>query len=66
MIKKNMHLQMESNAQTIDELNKEIGQLKCVVGFLMTQLPPQSRQAVINNLEEFGLDESVKEFTQFL
>lgn len=36
MIKKHIRLEMESNAQTIDELNKEIGQLKCVVGFLMT------------------------------
>ena len=57
---------MESNAQTIDELNKEIGQLKCVVGFLMTQLTPDSRQAVIDNLKEFGLNDSAKEFTQFL
>ncbi|MBK0622524.1 hypothetical protein [Klebsiella aerogenes] len=66
MIKKNMNLRMESNAQTIEELNKEIGQLKCVVGFLMAQLTPESRQAVINNLEEFGLNDSSKEFTQFL
>ena len=66
MIKNHIRLEMESNAQTIDELNKEIGQLKCVVGFLMTQLTPDSRQAVIDNLKEFGLNDSAKEFTQFL
>lgn len=59
MIKKHIRLEMESNAQTIDEL-------KCVVGFLMTQLTPDSRQAVIDNLKEFGLNDSAKEFTQFL
>ncbi|EHZ7311190.1 hypothetical protein NV054_001379 [Salmonella enterica subsp. enterica serovar Cerro] len=66
MIKKNFRLQMECNAKTIDDLNREVGQLKCVVGFLMAQLPPEGREAVINNLKEYGLNDSAKEFSQFL
>ncbi|MGM5670787.1 hypothetical protein [Enterobacter cloacae] len=66
MIKKNFRLQMECNAKTIEDLNREVGQLKCVVGFLMAQLPPEGREAVINNLKEYGLNDSAKEFSQFL
>ncbi|ELJ5794304.1 MULTISPECIES: hypothetical protein [Enterobacter] len=66
MIKKNFRLQMECNAKTIDDLNREVGQLKCVVGFLMAQLPPERREAVINNLKEYELNDSAKEFSQFL
>ncbi|EGJ2680415.1 hypothetical protein I5Y85_001133 [Salmonella enterica subsp. enterica serovar Cerro] len=65
-MKKNFRLQMECNAKTIDDLNREVGQLKCVVGFLMAQLPPEGREAVINNLKEYGLNDSAKEFSQFL
>ncbi len=66
MIKKNFRLQMECNAKTIDDLNKEVGQLKCVVGFLMAQFPPEQREAIINNLKEYELNDSAKEFNQFL
>lgn len=66
MIKENFTLKMECNAKTIDDLNKEIGQLKCVVGFLMSQLPPEQRAVVIKNLEEFELNESANEFRQFI
>ncbi|EOJ3663285.1 hypothetical protein ACM260_004810 [Escherichia coli] len=66
MIKKNFRLQMECNAKNIHDLNKEIGQLKCVVGFLMAQLPPERREAIIKNLKEYELHDSVKEFNQFL
>ncbi|AFB83815.1 hypothetical protein J8O29_003316 [Salmonella enterica] len=65
-MKKNFRLQMECNAKTIDELNKEVGQLKCVVGFLMAQLPPERREAIINNLKEYELNDSANEFNQFL
>lgn len=65
-MKKNFRLQMECNAKTIDELNKELGQLKCVVGFLMAQLPPERREAIINNLKEYELNDSANEFNQFL
>lgn len=66
MIQENFHLSMECNAKTIDELNKEVGQLKCVVGFVMSQLPPEQRAVVIKNLNEFDLDASAKEFQQFV
>ncbi|EBD0871773.1 hypothetical protein ABL345_001947 [Salmonella enterica subsp. enterica serovar Braenderup] len=65
-MKKNFRLQMECNAKTIDEINKEVGQLKCVVGFLMAQLPPERREAIINNLKEYELNDSANEFNQFL
>lgn len=63
---KNLRLQMECNAKIIDDLNREVGQLKCVVGFLMAQLPPDRREAIINNLKEFELTDSAAEFNQFL
>ncbi|EPP5206654.1 hypothetical protein ACUQZ9_001518 [Enterobacter hormaechei] len=66
MIKKNFRLQMECNAKTIDDLNRQVGQLKCVAGFLMAQLPPERREAVINNLKEYELNDSAKEFSQFI
>ncbi|ELL2820901.1 hypothetical protein Q4997_002615 [Escherichia coli] len=66
MIKENFNLKMECNGKTIDDLNKEIGQLKCVVGFLMAQLPPEQRKSVIENLTRFELNDSVNEFRQFL
>lgn len=53
MIKENFNLKMECDAKTIDDLNREVGQLKCVVGFLMSQLPQEQREVVIKNLEEF-------------
>lgn len=62
----NFKLNMECNAKTIDDLNKEIGQLKCVVGFLMAQLHDEARLNVIRNLKEFELNDSVKEFKQFV
>ncbi|MBY5146772.1 hypothetical protein FP362_00760 [Enterobacter hormaechei] len=65
-MKKNFRLQMECNAKTIEDLNREVGQLKCVVGFLMAQLPPEGRESVINNLKEYELNDSAKEFSQFL
>ena len=48
---------MECNAKNIHDLNKEIGQLKCVVGFLMAQLPPERREAIIKNLKEYELND---------
>lgn len=66
MTKKAFTLKMACDAKTIDELNKEIGQLKCVVGFLMAQLPPDRREALIYNLKEYELYDSAKEFNQFL
>lgn len=66
MIIENFKLDIECNAKTIDDLNKEVGQLKCVVGFLMAQLPEEERKNLIKNLEEFELIDSANEFKQFV
>ncbi|EGT3574971.1 hypothetical protein F6R83_18545 [Citrobacter amalonaticus] len=65
-MKENFNLKMECDAKTIDDLNREVGQLKCVVGFLMSQLPQEQREVVIKNLEEFELNDSANEFRQFI
>ncbi|PJG64177.1 hypothetical protein CV016_03835 [Yersinia kristensenii] len=66
MTVKNFTLKVSCNAKTIDDLNKEVGQLKCVVGFLMTQLPQEQRVALIKNLEAYELKDSANEFRQFI
>ncbi|WP_432372265.1 hypothetical protein ACRPHP_16455 [Pantoea allii] len=55
-----------SNAQNIQELNAEIGQLKCVIGFLLAKLRDGDGQRVINELNDWGLVKSAKEFDQFI
>jgi hypothetical protein len=66
MIRQKFHINIGSHAQNLEEANKEIGQLKCVIGFVMAQLPEEQRAAVIRNLESFGLTESAEEFRQFV
>ena len=59
-------IEIGSNAQNIEELNAEIGQLKCVVGFLLAKLRDGDGQRVINELNDWGLTKSAKEFDQFI
>lgn len=60
------HLDVKADAKSIQELNKEIGQLKMVIGFMLAKLPGHDQEHVINELKEWGLTESSKEFDQFV
>lgn len=62
----NARLEIGSNAKNIQELNEEIGQLKCVVGFLLAKLRDGDGQKVIDELNDWGLAKSAKEFDQFV
>jgi len=66
LTKLNAHIEIECNASTIQELNEEVGQLKCVVGFMLAKLYGESGQQVINELKDWGLIKSSKEFDQFV
>lgn len=59
-------LNIESNAQTAEDLNKEIGQLKMVIGFVLAKLPRNDQNQVINELREWGLKGISEEFDQFV
>lgn len=50
---------------SLSDAEKEIGQLKMVIGFILAKLQPHDRQAVINELQSWGVTESAKEFDQF-
>lgn len=65
MTKQTFSLNLECNAKDLLEINKEIGQLKMVIGLILTKLPPEYRQSVIDELNEWGLPESAQEFNQF-
>lgn len=60
------HLNIESNATNIQELNKEIGQLKLVIGFILAKLDAHDAQKVIDELKDWGLNDSSEEFDQFV
>ncbi|WP_312317988.1 hypothetical protein [Atlantibacter hermannii] len=62
----NMHLDIKSDAKDLVGLNKEIGELKLVIGFMLMKLPPDSRQQVINELKAWGLPDAAKTFDQFV
>ena len=65
-MQQNMHLEIKSNAKDLAELNKEIGELKLVIGFMLMKLPPESRQNVINELKDWGVPDAAKTFDQFV
>lgn len=61
-----MHLNIKSDAKNISEINKEIGELKLVIGFILMKLPPESKQAVIKELNDWGIPDAAKTFDQFV
>lgn len=61
-----MHLDIKSDAKNISDINKEIGELKLVIGFILMKLPPESKQAVINELKDWGIPDAAKTFDQFV
>ena len=65
-MQQNMHLEIKANAKDLAELNKEIGELKLVIGFMLMKLPPESRQNVINELKDWGVPDAAKTFDQFV
>ncbi|EGZ6868159.1 hypothetical protein CDU00_07110 [Cronobacter sakazakii] len=59
------HLNVSCEATNLQEINKEIGQLKMVIGFILAKLPSEERQQVIDDLNRWGLPNSAEEFDQF-
>lgn len=60
-----MRLNVVCRVQNISDIEKEIGQLKMVVGFILAKLPYEERQAVIQELNNWGLPDAAEEFDQF-
>ncbi|AIR01942.2 hypothetical protein LG71_19480 [Pluralibacter gergoviae] len=65
MPRQEMHLDIGCKVHSLSDVEKEIGQLKMVIGFMLAKLQPGDRQAVIRELESWGVSESAKEFNQF-
>lgn len=61
-----IHVEMQSNARSFQEVNAEIGQLKMVIGFILAKLPPEARQDVVNELNNWGFPKTAEEFDQFV
>ena len=66
MSKIEFHLNIGCKLNDLSDAEKEIGQLKMVIGFMLTKLPPHERQAVIDDLQSWGITDSAKEFDQFV
>ncbi|WP_312384561.1 hypothetical protein [Atlantibacter subterraneus] len=63
----NQELKLDINCKlnNLSDAEKEIAQLKMVIGFIIAKLQPHDRQAVINELRNWGVTQSAKEFDQF-
>jgi len=59
------NLNIGCKVHNLSDVEKEIGQLKMVIGFMLAKLQPHDRQAVINELKDWGVTASAKEFDQF-
>ncbi|MCK7264897.1 hypothetical protein L8O25_19575 [Enterobacter asburiae] len=59
-------VEMSCDVQNLSDVQREIGQLKMVIGFILAKLQPIDRQNVINELQSWGLPDSAKEFDQFV
>ncbi|WP_241723525.1 hypothetical protein [Raoultella sp. HC6] len=60
-----VNLNLQSNAQNLDEVNKEITQLKYIIGFLLMKQPTEFREAIHEELKAAGLLETAEEFKIF-
>lgn len=66
MSREKHHLNVSCKATNLQEINREIGQLKMVIGFMLAKFSPEQKQAVINELNGWGLPNSAEEFDQFV
>lgn len=58
-------IQLQCNLKNLSDAEREIGQLKMVIGLLIAKLPQDDRENIILDLKNFDLEDSAKEFTQF-
>ncbi|MFS7385013.1 hypothetical protein AB6870_23535 [Rahnella inusitata] len=59
-------IQLQCNLKNLSDAEREIGQLKMVIGLLIAKLPQDDRENIILDLKNFDLEDSAKEFTQFV
>ncbi|EPO4112003.1 hypothetical protein SJ090_12145 [Enterobacter cloacae] len=61
-----IHLNLECTLKSLADAEREIGELKMVVGLMLAKLPTNEREAVINELRSWGFPEKANEFDQFV
>lgn len=64
LVHRNIKLACKLNS--LSDAEREIGQLKMVIGLLIAKMPLDQRENIILELQNFGLSDSAKEFTQFV
>lgn len=64
LVHRNINLSCKLNS--LSDAEREIGQLKMVIGLLIAKMPLDQRENIILELQNFGLLDSAKEFTQFV
>lgn len=60
------HIELKCKLDSLSDAQREIGELKLVIGFMLAKLPIHDREAVINELRSWGLPEKANEFDQFV
>lgn len=60
------NIQLACKLNNLSDAEREIGQLKMVIGLLIAKMPLDQRENIILELQNFGLNDSAKEFTQFV
>lgn len=65
MSNQEVSLKINRKAGSLSDAEKEIGQFKIAMGFILAKLQPHERQSVIDELESLGLTKFAKEFDLF-
>lgn len=60
------HIDLECTLKSLADAEREVGELKMVIGLMLAKLPTDEREAVIRELRAWGFPDKAKEFDQFV
>ncbi|HCJ6320173.1 hypothetical protein [Salmonella enterica] len=65
-MRQEININLQCRLTNLEDAEREIGELKMVIGLMLAKLPEDHRESVINELKAWGFPDKAEEFDQFV